>query len=290
MLSILGLLVVFASILGGFMLAGGNPALLLAWAEYIVILGVGLGALLASATPHTLRTIGSDIRHRLRGNLFTRSFYVELLKLLYELSRIRQRDGTQQLESHIERPETSPVFARYPLLMAHPVVVGFISDAMRVILLGTVQPHDLESMLDSNIESLGAELQHSPTTIARVADAFPGIGIVAAVLGIVVTMQHIDGPAAEIGSHIAAALVGTFLGVLLAYGVVGPIGHRIADSVNAEIRVMFVVKSAVMAFAKNHGPVIVAEFGRMAVESEVRPTFIEMDTEFRAFRHTTSAS
>lgn len=215
-------------------------------------------------------------------NPFDAALYLEALKLLYELFQIARREGLVAIEGHIERPAESAVFQRYPSVLAHHHAVDFLCDGLRLVLVGSVPPHDLEMLLDAEIEVHHEETAKPVSALQRVGDALPGIGIVAAVLGIVVTMQSISGPIEEIGHHVAAALVGTFLGVLLSYGFVSPIATNI-EALNAdETRFYHVMKAGVVAFAKGMPPLVAVEFSRKAICGEQRPSFPAMESACKA--------
>jgi chemotaxis protein MotA len=215
---------------------------------------------------------------------FGRTLYIDALKMLYELFQLARRDGLVAIESHIENPGKSALFQKYPKVLHHHEAMVFLSDSLRLVLVGSVPPHDLEALMDDEI-ALHHENEGKPSTaLAKISDALPGIGIVGAVLGIVVTMAAISGPIEKIGEHVAAALTGTFLGVLLAYGFVGPIATSMEHVNDSESRFFHFFKASVVAFAKGFSPIVAVEFARRAIPAEVRPKFAEMEAACKSLR------
>jgi len=283
-IALLGLAIVIVSVLGGFALAGGHVGALLVPAEYLVICGTAVGSTLAATPRPVLAAIAVKLRQVLSGNRFTPPLYMDALKLLYELFQLARRDGLIALESHIEEPDKSSVFTRYPSVLAHRHSVDFLCDSLRLVLVGSVPPHDLEALMSDEIE-VHHENEAKPVgSLTRTADALPGIGIVAAVLGIVVTMQAIGGEMSEVGRHVASALVGTFLGILLSYGFVAPIAASIENLNAAEVRYYNFLKEGVVAFAKGFAPIVAVEFARRAIFADDRPTFEAMEAACKATR------
>jgi len=277
MLAIIGLLIVVASVLGGFAMAGGPFAVLLVTSEYVVIIGTSIGTMLVSTPLPVLKASIAKTLGILKANPYGRELYMDALKLLHELFQTARRDGLVAIESHIEAPDKSLIFKRFPRVAADHHVVVFLCDSLRLVLLGSVPPFDLESMLENEIdvhhEANGAVV----TAITKVADALPGIGIVAAVLGIVITMQSVGGPIEQIGHHVASALVGTFLGILLSYGFVGPIASSIDSRGADESRCLGVIKAGIVGFAKGLPPIVAVEFARRAIVDDCRPSFTAME-------------
>jgi chemotaxis protein MotA len=209
---------------------------------------------------------------------FTAALYLDALKLLFELFQIARRDGLVAIESHIEDPKQSAVFKRYPKFLHQHHEVTFLCDSLRLVLVGSVPAYDLDALMESEIDVHHEADGKAVAALTKVGDAMPGIGIVAAVLGIVVTMQAIGGPVEEIGHHVASALVGTFLGILLSYGFVAPLATNI-ELKNAEtVRFYHFLRAAVVAFAKGFAPIVAVEFARRAIEADARPSFAAMET------------
>jgi chemotaxis protein MotA len=204
--------------------------------------------------------------------------------MIFELYQIAQRDGLVAIESHIEAPGKSELFKRYPKVLRQRHAVTFLCDSLRLVLLGSVPPHDLEALMDSEIEVHHEQESKAVQTLHKVSDALPGIGIVAAVLGVVVTMGAIDGPIEEIGKHVAAALTGTFLGVLLAYGFVGPFATALEHAKAAETRFFHFIKASVIATSKGSTPLVASEFARRTIFAETRPTFAEMEDAIKSLK------
>jgi chemotaxis protein MotA len=277
MFALIGLAIVIASVVGGFTLAGGQLLALFHLSEIIVIVGIAGGTVLISTPAGILKALAGKLGCAVQPSPFSKVLYLDALRMLFELFQIARRDGLVAIESHIEGPEKSSLFRRYPSVLRHHHAVVFLCDSMRLVLVGSVPPHDLEALMDAEIEVHHEQEGQSASTLQKVSDALPGIGIVAAVLGIVVTMGAIAGPIQEIGEKVAAALTGTFLGVLLAYGFVGPFSTNLEHVNAAEVRFYHFIKASVVAFAKGFSPIVAAEFARRTVIAECRPTFAEME-------------
>jgi chemotaxis protein MotA len=277
MIALLGFVVVLASVLGGFAMAGGPFPVLLAWSEYVVILGTSVGTMLVSTPAPVLKAIVRHVKGVPKASPFTRALYLDTLRLLYELFQIARRDGLVAIESHIEEPRQSAVFRRYPKILHEAHEVTFLCDSLRLVLVGSVPAYDLDALMENEIDVHHETDAKTVAALTKVGDAMPGIGIVAAVLGIVVTMQSLGGPIEEIGHHVASALVGTFLGILLSYGFVAPLATNI-ELKNAETaRFYHVLRAAVVAFAKGFSPIVAVEFARRAIEADNRPSFVAME-------------
>ncbi len=277
MLVIIGCLVVLGGVLGGFALEGGPFLVLMQVAEFLIIGCAAIGGLLISTPVSVLKKIIDRILGALKGTRVTKEKYLDLLKMLYELFQLGQKEGFIALESHIESPDKSAIISKYPSILNDHHVLVFMTDTARLILIGGVDPHDLETLMDRDMETHHEEGTKPGMILQKVGDSLPGIGIVAAVLGIVITMQAINGPAEEIGQKVAAALVGTFLGVLLSYGFVQPMATNIDLMNSEESKILEVVKAAMVCMAKGLNPLISVEFARRAISSDFRPSFQEME-------------
>lgn len=277
MLTLVGLVVVIVAVLGGFMMAGGNPAALVQPSEIVVIVGTSLGTVLVSTPAPILKNTAARLQATMKPSPFTKKLYLDSLKLLYELFQTARKDGLVAIESHIEKPHESTLFKKYPAVLHEHHALDFLCDSLRLVLVGSVPPHDLEGLMDSEIDVHHEAEGKTVGVLQKVADALPGIGIVAAVLGIVVTMGAIAGPIEEIGHHVGAALTGTFMGVLFAYGFLSPLSTTLEHVNSAEARYYHFIKAAVVAFAKGFSPIVAAEFARRAIFSDDRPTFAEME-------------
>jgi len=287
--AIVGILVVIVAVLGGFAMANGPFGVLLAWSEWVIIVGTGLGTMLVSTPGPVLKAMLAGIPKVFKPSPFDRGLYLDVLRLLFELFQTARRDGLIAIESHIERPEESEIFKRYPRFLANHHAVEFLSDALRTVLVGSVSAFDLEAMLEAEIEVHHDSAAQPVSALNRVADSLPGIGIVAAVLGIVVTMQSLGGPIEEIGHHVGAALVGTFLGILLSYGFLAPIAANMEARNGEEHGLYFALKAGIVAFAKNLPPMVAVEFARKAITGDSRPGFLEMEAACKATRKEAAA-
>ncbi len=245
--------------------------------EFIIIGGAGLGALIASNRPSDVLRVFKETAGLVKPNPFTRKAYEELLQVLYDLFYAAKRDGLMGIEQHVEDPAGSELFNKYPTVQKQHHAVAFLADTMKVLLTGAVADHHLAEILDLDMETQHEAAMKPSTALATVGDAMPGFGIVAAVLGVIITMGHIGGAAAEIGHSIAAALVGTFLGILLAYGVFGPLSEALAVRVAAEESYMGVIRTALLSFARGDPPITSVEFARRNIEPEDRPSFAELE-------------
>ncbi len=281
MLTIAGFLVVIICVIGGFTLAGGNIGVLMQPAEFIVIGGAALGSVMVSTPVKVVKQIIAGIMGTLKGSKLNRDTYMGLLRLLNDLFQIARKDGIIALEPHVNDPDNSPVFQKFPFILSNHTAISFLCDTIKLFLAGSVSPMDIESLMDAEIETHHDEQAAPPAILSKVGDALPGLGIVAAVLGIIVTMGHMDAPPAVIGHHVAAALVGTFLGVLLSYGFVQPLAMNIENQNRIEGRVFYVIKAGVAAFAKGMAPALSVEFARRAIYHSDRPTFEEVEEEMR---------
>jgi chemotaxis protein MotA len=276
MLLIVGALVVIGSVVGGYMMHGGMLGVLWQPSEVIIICGAALGSLLiGTPMPLLKRMIGQMKSFFAKGT--TRDDYLELLGLQYQLFKLVQQSGVMSLESHFEDPGKSPVLSKYPNFLDRHHALDFLSDSVKVIIIGGISPHDLEALMDEDIEVHHEEGLKPAATLNKVGDAMPGMGIVAAVLGVVITMGAIDGPPSEIGHKVAAALVGTFLGILLCYGFVGPMATYLEHVVNDEGHYTKCLKTGLLAVYKGFPPAIAVEFARRVLPHEVRPTFEETE-------------
>lgn len=272
----IGAVIVIGSVLGGFMWHGGKPMALNQPNEVLIIGGAALGSLLISTPFKVVKGILGQLKGVLSGG-YTGKDYLDQLVMMFEIFNVARRDGLVGLENHIEHPEDSEIFQRYPKFAKSHEAMAFFADTMRVIISGAVQPHDLEDMMDADIEAIHEEELKPSTALGTVADALPGLGIVAAVLGIVITMAHLDGSPEEIGQNVAAALVGTFLGILMCYGYVGPLSTSLKHRVDENTQYIKCMKHALLAFNKGVAGVIAVEFARRALTNDVRPTFLELE-------------
>jgi chemotaxis protein MotA len=276
MLLIIGALIVLGSVAGGYMLHGGNLLVLYQPTEVLIIVGAALGSLIIGTPLGILKGLGGQLKSFFSGGN-GRSDYLDLLGMQYQLYKLVQQSGVMSLESHFDEPDKSAILSKYPGFLARHHALDFLSDSVKVIIIGGISPHDLESLMDEDL-AVQHEIEVKPSqTLTKIGDAMPGLGIVAAVLGVVITMGAIDGPPAEIGHNVAAALVGTFLGILLCYGFVGPMGTFLEHRVNDDARYTQCLKTGLLAVYKGFPPAIAVEFARRVLPTEVRPSFEETE-------------
>lgn len=277
MFILIGAAVVIASVLGGFFLAGGPFLVLLQYSEFIIIGGACIGMLLIATPMRMLSQLGGKLGAALKGDPYTKDEYLKLLQSLFELFHVATRDGLINVEQHVENPEKSAIFQRNKFLLENHHAINFLCDTLKLMLSGGVPAQDVEVLLDSDSDTHHEEVGGFPTVFSLIGDSLPGLGIVAAVLGIIIVMQHVDAGAAEVGHHVAAALVGTFMGILLSYGFVGPIAKNLEFLNMSEARYITCIKAGVIAYAKGNPPVMAVEYARRVIYSDMRPTFRETE-------------
>lgn len=277
MFLIIGLAIVFGSIVTGYLMHHGAMAVLLQINEFIILGGAGLGSVVVGSKPSTLKGIFVEVLGLLKPSAYNRKTFTELLQVLYDVFYAARKDGLVGIESHVENPEESELFKRYPSFHDNHHAVSFLTDTMKVLLTGAVEDHHLSEILELDLEQHHAEAMAVPTALRTVADAMPGFGIVAAVLGVIITMGKIGGSPAAVGESVAAALVGTFLGILLSYGVIGPMAAAIQVRVSAEERYLATIRTALLSFSRGDPPITSVEFARRNIEPEVRPSFAELE-------------
>lgn len=277
MFVIIGFIVVIGSVFGGFVLEGGPLKVIVQPVEFMIIGGAALGAMLISAPQKLLMKMIARVLASLKGGSANKQLYMDLLKLMYEIFQVTRKDGLIALESHIEHPENSKIFTKYPNITKEHHIISFMTDTFRLIVLGGIAPHDIENLMDLDIETHHGEEMKPGMILQKIGDSMPGLGIVAAVLGIVITMQAIDGPPAEIGHKVAVALVGTFLGIFLSYGFIQPLATNLDLAAEEESKVYEAIKSGIISLAKGFNPIVSVEFARRSIPNEFRPTFQEME-------------
>jgi chemotaxis protein MotA len=277
MFVIVGVVILFVALLGGFVIAGGNPLSLIVPAEYLIIIGASVASVMIANPLYIIKQIIAGALGTLKGAKVSKVAYIELMQLLYELFQFAKREGLIALESHVENPESSAIISKYPTFLNNHHAVEFLCDTLKVVLSGGVPAHDLEELMDIDLESIHAEEEVPAVSLQTMADAFPGLGIVAAVMGIIVTMGAVSEGAEKVGHHVAGALVGTFLGVLLSYGLFGPISQYMAKIAAKEAKYLLCIKSALLSFAKGAPATVAIEYGRRAIDPENRPTFKETE-------------
>ena len=282
MLFVLGIVIVFGSVLYGFVMSHGQLLALWQPFEILIIVGAAFGAFLLSNPLHIVLSVFRMVPQVILGSRVNKAMYMDVLGLLYDILNKARREGIMAIESDVESPESSALFARYPAIQANHELAHFIADYFRIIAAGNLTSFELESLMDQEIEARLHELEQPGVAVAKVSDAVPGFGIVAAVLGIVITMGAIGGDINEIGGHVAAALVGTFSGVLLAYGMVGPIASVMRHIAEDEIKLYEASKACIIASLNGLPPQLAIEFGRKSLFTHGRPTFDEVESKVRS--------
>jgi chemotaxis protein MotA len=281
MLLIVGALVVLASVVGGYLLEGGHLLVLNQPAEFVIIAGSAIGSLLISTPLNVVKRLVAQI-----GGLFksgpSKNDYLDLLAMLYSMFKLTQQSGVMALEAHCDDPAGSSIISKYPRFLANHHAVSFLTDSIKVIILGGIAPYDLEALMDEDLDVHHQEALTPSITLNKVSDSLPGLGIVAAVLGVVITMGAIDGPPEEIGHKVGAALVGTFLGILLCYGFVGPMATSLEHVIERDARYLICIKTGLLAIYKGFAPTIAIEFARRVIPGEVRPDFDEAEQYCRS--------
>ena len=275
--AIIGILVVFGAVIGGFLMEKGHIAVLLQPAELLIIGGAAFGTLLIANPIHILKDLLAGLKSVLGHSKFDKSRYLDTLKMMHELFNKVRREGMLAIEGDIETPQESKVFQQFPAFLADRRVRDFTCDTMRMSITGGVDPFDIDQMMELDMDVQHHDANECVSALTTVADALPGLGIVAAVLGVVITMGALGGPPEFIGHKVAAALVGTFLGILLCYGLVGPLSSNMGKTAEDERAYLHVLRVLLLCFAKSLPPIIAVEVGRRAIPSHVRPSFVEME-------------
>jgi len=283
MLQIVGSIVVLGCVVVGFLLGGGNLLLLWHPTEVLIICGSAFGAFLISNPLKVVKGAFAGAISLPRGPRYQREEYQTLLKLLHDVLQKIRKEGLLGIENDVERPLESALFKRYPSILADHHLMEFITDCLRLIAGGNMNPHELESLLEYELETHHRDAHEPAHAVQKVADALPGFGIVAAVLGIVDTMATLDGAdTASIGHKVAAALVGTFLGILIAYGIVGPISSAMENRATEEGKAFELVKMALVANVRGYPPAVAIEFARKLLSADVRPSFVDLESHLKA--------
>src|SRR6201997_199391 len=281
MFAIIGIVVVFGCVIGGFLMEKGHIMVLVQPAELLIIGGAAAGTVLVANPLRILKQIIGGLLGVLKGSRFNKATYVESLKMLYELLNKARRQGLVALEADIEEPDKSQVFSKYKAFSSDHHARDFVCDTLRMAITGGVDPFDVDQMMDLDMEVHHAEIGQPVAALSTVADSLPGLGIVAAVLRVVITMGALGGPPEEIGHKVAAALVGTFVGILLCYGMVGPLAANMAKSAEEEHAFLYVMRVLMVSFLKGTAPIMAVEVARRAVPGHVRPSFKELEEACR---------
>ncbi|MGM0475625.1 MAG: flagellar motor stator protein MotA [Pseudomonadota bacterium] len=278
---IIGFILVSVSVIGGYMLAKGDLRVLNQPAEFVVIGGAALGSFIVSNPGYMLKQVAGSFPVLLRGRLYSKQSYMELLALLFELFSRARKEGLMALEPHVEDPHSSDIFNKYPVVVKNEQLMEFIADYMRMIVGGNMNAFEMENLMDVELEAHHKDVEKPGHALTQMGDALPGFGIVAAILGVIVTMGYIGGTPEEIGGKVAAALVGSFLGILLSYGFVGPMGNAAGHQADEEARLLACAKMCILATLNGYSPQVSVEFGRKAIGHDVRPGFAELEEYVR---------
>jgi chemotaxis protein MotA len=273
----IGYVVILFSTLGGFAMAGGHLAALIQPIEFLMIAGAAGGAFVVANGGPALKATLKALPAIFKGSPYNKAFYMELFAMLYEILAKVRKEGLMSIESDVDNPESSPVFTKYPAVSKDHHVVEFICDYLRLMVGGNLNAFEIENLMDVEIETHHHEGEVPVSAVKAIADAMPAFGIVAAVMGVVHTMESVGIPPAELGLLIAHALVGTFLGILLAYGFVGPLGTILESRLADGTRVYQTIKVTILASLNGYAPQVAVEFGRKALSSHERPTFKELE-------------
>ncbi|HSZ64052.1 MAG TPA: flagellar motor stator protein MotA [Terriglobales bacterium] len=290
MFAIIGIVVVFGCILAGYLMEHGPLKVLMQPAEIIIIGGAALGTVLISNPIHTLKQMISGLLGVFGSSKYDQQRYIDSLKLMYELLQKARKEGLVALETDIEEPEKSPLFSKYEAFAKDHHAVTFVCDTMRMAVSGGVEVFDLDQMLEADMDVHHHEATQPSSSLNTMADSLPGLGIVAAVLGVVITMGALGGPPEEIGKKVAAALVGTFLGILLCYGLVGPLASRMGKIADEQHAFLFVLRVTMIAFLKGVAPIMAVEIGRRVVPGHVRPSFQAVEEACRGAKDAPAAA
>lgn len=284
MLVLLGYLIVCASVIGGFVLSGGHVKALMQPLELLIIFGAAFGAFVVSNSSKALKATFKSLPLLFKSSHYNKKVYVELLSLMYVLLLKMKRDGAISIDNDIERPKESPIFAEYPAILKDHHVMEFICDYMRLMINGNLDPNQIESLMDQELETHHKEAHVPIEAITKMADGMPAFGIVAAVLGVVHTMESVTLPPAELGILIAAALVGTFLGILIGYGFIGPLAVLLQHRLNESTKVFECLKVTLLATMHGYIPQVAVEFGRKVLYSSERPSSGELEEAVKGLK------
>jgi chemotaxis protein MotA len=280
MVNLIGMVLILVAVVTGYTMHHGDLGVLNQPHEFIIIGGVAFGSMLVSTPIKIIKAMIGQMIGVLKGPPKKKD-YLDLLTLLYELFQIAQKQGLLGWEEHINDPHKSSVFGKYPSFLKNHHAEVFLTDTMKVIVSGAADPHDLEDLMESDLETMHTEEHKAPTALNSVGDALPGVGIVAAVLGIIITMGAIDGPPAVVGMNVASALVGTFIGILASYGFLGPLSAAMNQLNDEGGKYIGCIKYAILGHAKGLSPSIAVEFARRTIYSTERPTFDELEQACR---------
>jgi chemotaxis protein MotA len=278
---IIGIVVVFGAVVAGYLMEHGNMRVLMQLAELVIIAGAAIGTVLIANPLYILKAIAGGIGGVFGGSKYGKAQYLETVKMMYELFTRARKEGLMALETDSDAPDKSPVFSKYPKFLKNHHALAFVCDTLRMAAGGGVEPFDVDQMMELDMDVHHHDATQPIAALSTMADALPGLGIVAAVLGVVITMGALGGPPEEIGKKVAAALVGTFLGILLCYGLVGPIAANMSKSSEDEHAYYQVLRVALVSFMKGTPPTVAVEYARRAIPGHVRPSFQEAESHIK---------
>ncbi|WP_130831367.1 flagellar motor stator protein MotA [[Erwinia] mediterraneensis] len=289
MLIVFGYIVVCATVFGGFVLSGGQLNALFQPTELLIIGGAGVGAFIVGNNGKAIRATLKAFPHMLRGSHYTKALYMELMAMMYLLLNKSRQNGMMSLEADIEDPQNSTIFSAYPRLLADSLLTNFIIDYLRLMISGNMNAFEIEALMDVEIETCEHEHEIPAHSLNALGDAFPAFGIVAAVMGVVNALAAADRPASELGELIAHAMVGTFLGILLAYGFILPLAALLRQKSSEQIKMLQCIKVTLLSSINGYAPQIAVEYGRKSLFSTERPSFLELEEHVRQTKSASAA-
>src|SRR5271169_2718566 len=284
MFAIIGSIIVFVAVIGGFMIEKGNLSVIFQPVELLIIFGAAIGGFIIASPLKVIKAVIGGVMKLLTGKSYSKADYIEVLLLLSEIFAKIRKEGLVSIEADVDNPAESKIFSNYSKFLKNHHAVALVTDTLRTVMTTSIAPHELESLLDTELESHHEELMIPSKSIGTIADSLPGLGIVAAVLGVVITMGKISEPPEIIGHSVASALVGTFLGVLMCYGFVGPAAKNLEFGANEERDYLNVLKIALVGFVGGAAPQIAVEFGRRVIPANVKPSFMEIEEKIRELK------
>ena len=281
MLTIIGYVVVMGAVIGGFILEGGPIAVLNQTVEFMIIGGAAIGSLVAGTPTKVLVTLAASIKKAVTGAGYSKVDYMELFAMLYEVFSVMRKSGEMALEKDVDDPANSEIFKKYPKFLANHAAQGLMLDSLRLVISGSADADELAHLMDEEIATHEEEARQPPAVLSKTGDALPGLGIVAAVLGVIIAMGSMDQGPEVIGHKIAAALVGTFLGILLSYGIVQPMAQKIELMLIEDAKYLECLKTGILAYLHGAAPIIAVEYARRVVFSTERPSALELENACR---------
>ena len=283
MIAIIGFVIVTACVIGGYILEGGNLSVLFQPVELLIICGAAAGGFIIASPMKVIKATGSSVARIFSNKPKTKQDYIDLLLMINGVFYKIRQQGLVSIESDVDAPEQSPLFSSYPEILKNHAAINLMTDTLRTVMTTTIAPHELEALIDQELEAHHEEAMAPAHSVSTVADGLPGLGIVAAVMGVVLTMGKIKEPPEMLGASIGAALVGTFTGVLLCYGYVGPMAKNMEFIANEDLQYLNVIKVALLSFiGGGAAPKVAVEFGRRVVPSEAKPSFVEIEDAIRS--------